>query len=270
MDQGTRGYRIGETNRAKIENDPQLRSLICLQCGYLLKDPTVLRCRHRFCRTCVESLCVSGSSVTVACPIDGHHVKLEECHRDKLAITQINNLDLSCEIETCHWHGRVSHLEEHMKDFHNSYKAECAKEQLTGYDELRQQLNTFQHKVQTLEEQNLHQDGELERLGQEQQEAARKIMDIEEMLRLQKDQCGKYHNECLAESGRACEERNMEVVILQCSISCLEKQLDDLQKKYAALQTRHADLENRHTDLQNRHADLQYRHDTLQAQVTLS
>lgn len=89
-------------------------------------------------------------------------------------------------------------------------------------------------------------------------------------LRLQKDQCGKYHNECLAESGRACEERNMEVVILQCSISCLEKQLDDLQKKYAALQTRHADLENRHTDLQNRHADLQYRHDTLQAQVTLS
>lgn len=153
MDSEMGGYRIGEKNRAKIEKDPQLCSLICLQCGYLSKDPTVLRCGHRFCRTCVESLSVSGSSVTVACPIDGHCVKLEECHQDKLAITQINNLDMSCEIETCHWHGRVWHLEEHMKDFHNSHKGECAKEQLTRYDELRQQLNTFQHKFQTLEEQ---------------------------------------------------------------------------------------------------------------------
>ncbi|XP_058949686.2 TNF receptor-associated factor 5-like isoform X2 [Pocillopora verrucosa] len=284
------GYRIGEKNRAKIEKNPQLRSLICLYCEYLSKDPTVLTCGHRFCRTCVESLRVSGSFVTVACPIDGHYVKLEECHQDKLAITQINNLVMSCEIKTCTWHGKVWHLEDHMKDFHNSHKEECAK--------------------------NLHQDGELKRLRQEQQEAARKIMGMDEMLgnqdvtihnirrqlsafsdafvkvqghgqldnkgkstgnvelrqqlstlqhkvqtleeqlRVQKDQCGKYYVECVAESGRTCEERNIEVETLQGSISCLKKQLVDVQNKYAALQTSHANL--------------QHRLDALQAQFTFS
>lgn len=131
-----------------------------------------------------------------------------------------------------------------MKDFHNGHEEECAK--------------------------NLHQDGELKRLRQEQQEAARKIMGIEEMekstgnvelrqqlstlqhkvqtleeqLRVQKDQCGKYHVECVAESGRTCEERNIEVEILQGSISCLMKQLVDVQNKYAALQTSHANLQH--------------------------
>lgn len=64
-------------------------------------------------------------------------------------------------------------------------------------------------------------------------------------LRVQKDQCGKYHVECVAESGRTCEERNIEVEILQGSISCLTKQLVDVQNKYAALQTSHANLQHR-------------------------
>ena len=54
------GYRIGEKNGAKIEKDPQLCSLICLQCGYLSKDPTVLRCGHRFCRTLWKALVFRG------------------------------------------------------------------------------------------------------------------------------------------------------------------------------------------------------------------
>ena len=75
-------------------------------------------------------------------------------------------------------------------------------------------------------------------------------------LRVQKDQCGKYHVECVAESGRTCEERNIEVETLQGSISCLKKQLVDVQNKYAALQTSHANL--------------QHRLDALQAQFTFS
>ena len=75
-------------------------------------------------------------------------------------------------------------------------------------------------------------------------------------LRVQKDQCGKYYVECIAESGRTCEERNIEVETLQGSISCLKKQLVDVQNKYAALQTSHANL--------------QHRLDALQAQFTFS
>lgn len=69
-------------------------------------------------------------------------------------------------------------------------------------------------------------------------------------LRVQKDQCGKYHVECVAESGRTCEERNIEVETLQGSISCLKKQLVDVQNKYAALQTSHANLQHRLDALQ--------------------
>lgn len=285
------GYRIGEKNRAEIEKDPQLRCLICLHCGYLSKDPTVLTCGHRLCRTCIEISCVSGSSV---CPIDGHDVNLDECHQDKHATVQINALDMSCEVEICHWHGRVWQLEDHMKEFHNGHKEEGAK--------------------------TMHQDGELERLRQEQQAVARKIMGFEETLgkqgltinnlqqqlsafcdafvktqghgqldkeeivtrsnemrqelvtlrnevqtlknqfEVQKDQCGKYHDECWAESGRAIEERNIEVEILKGSITCLEKGLVDLRN-------RHTDLQNSYAALQTRHADLENRHDTLRAQV---
>lgn len=145
-------------------------------------------------------------------------------------------------------------LENEVRDL--ARKIQGIQENLTGNGELRQQLETLQHKVQTLEEQ----------------------------VSFQKDQCGKCYNRHFAEKGRVCEERNMEVEILQGSTICLQRQLADLrnclavlQNNYAALQTRQADLENRHTDLQNRHdnlqtshANLQQSHDALQAQGTSS
>lgn len=109
-------------------------------------------------------------------------------------------------------------------------KIQEQQEILTGYafDELSQQLNVLQHKVQAFEEQ----------------------------LRVQKDQYGKCHIECLAESARDHEDRNMEVEILQGSINRLEKELGYWKNRYA--------------DLEKRHVDLQSSHNALQAQVTLS
>lgn len=129
----------------------------------------------------------------------------------------------------------MSYLEDHLKQYHE--RRHGILELWTGcaFDELSQQLNTLQHKVQTFEEQ----------------------------LRVQKNQCGKYHVECLVESSRDREDHNMEVEVLQGSINRLEKELGLWKNRYA-------DLENRHVDLQNQHANLQSSHNALQAQVTLS
>ncbi|XP_022805981.1 tripartite motif-containing protein 72-like isoform X1 [Stylophora pistillata] len=297
------GYEIGEKNRIEIDKDPHLCRLICAFCAFLSKEPTVSKCGHVFCRTClIEISCATGSSEAAACPVDGRYLNLEECKQDIDAAEKIDAHVISCLVNRCDWRGRVSCLEDHLKQYHEGRQVDYAmacgskdgepsqeqqntakkimeiekvqRSQVVMVTELKEQLSAFADAVaktqgfgqlvndvraltiKIQEQQEILTGYAFDELSQQLNVLQHKVQAFEEQLRVQKDQYGKCHIECLAESARDHEDRNMEVEILQGSINRLEKELGYWKNRYA--------------DLEKRHVDLQSSHNALQAQVTLS